>query len=272
VTARLSVPAADGENRVTANVCAGHETKSTDREGDLAMEKRIWDQYLTELDRQVYEKAGFGKSVGFGKRPAVIIIDVQYRTVGEEPAPILEAMNTYPTACGDRGWKAVGQIRRILDAAREKKFPVIYAVVERKDEFDTGRWKDKIPGMVGQEHRIGSRGTQIVEEIEPMPGDIIVSKRYASAFFGTPLMTYLNDLDVDTLIVTGCTTSGCVRGTVVDAFSYGFRVIVPEDAVYDRGEVSHAINLFDMKSKYADVITTDEVIQALSKLPPREQG
>jgi maleamate amidohydrolase len=230
------------------------------------MKKRIWDDYLSEIDKQVYEKAGFGKSVGFGKRPAILIIDVQYRTVGEASAPIMEAMETYPTAVGERGWESVNQIQRILEVARMKKYPVLYPVVERKNEFDTGRWKDKIPGMTSSEHMIGSRGTQIVEEVAPQPGDIIVSKRYASAFFGTPLMTYLNDLDVDTLIVTGCTTSGCVRATVVDAFSYGFKVIVPEDAVYDRGEVSHAINLFDMNSKYADVMSTDEVIEALAKL------
>ncbi len=168
-------------------------------------------------------------------------------------------MDTYPTAVGERGWAAVDKIRELLAAARPKGVPVLYPVVERKDRFDTGRWKDKIPGMDSEEHRIGQRGTQMVEEVAPQPGDVVVSKRYASAFFGTPLMTYLNDLDVDTLVVTGCTTSGCVRATVMDAFSYAFRVIVPEDAVYDRGEASHAINLFDMSQKYADVLTTSEV-------------
>lgn len=230
------------------------------------MSKEAWKSYLTQTDIEVYEKAGFGKSVGFGKRPAVLVIDVQYRTVGEENVPILEALDTYPTAIGERGWQAVAQIKRIIEAAREQGFPVLYPVVERKNEFDTGRWKDKIPGMLDSSNRIGDRGTEIVEEVKPLPGEMVVSKRYASAFFGTPLMTYLNDLDVDTLIVTGATTSGCVRGTVVDAFSYGFRVIVPEDAVYDRGEVSHAINLFDMKSKYADVITTDETVAKLSQI------
>lgn len=224
------------------------------------MERRIWDDYITDLDRQVYEKAGFGSPAGFGSRPAVLVIDVQYRTVGEAREPILEAMDTYPTAVGECGWAAVDKIRELLEAARPKGVPVLYPVVERKDRFDTGRWKDKIPGMDSAEHRIGERGTQVVEEVAPEPGDVVISKRYASAFFGTPLMTYLNDLDVDTLVVTGCTTSGCVRATVMDAFSYAFRVIVPEDAVYDRGEASHAINLFDMSQKYADIVTTDEVI------------
>jgi nicotinamidase-related amidase len=231
------------------------------------MERRIWDDYITDLDRRVYEKAGFGSSAGFGSRPAILVIDVQYRTVGEDREPILDAMDTYRTAVGERGWTAVDRIRELLEASRPKGVPVLYPVVERKDRFDTGRWKDKIPGMDSEEHRIGQRGTQIVEEVAPEPGDIVISKRYASAFFGTPLMTYLNDLDVDTLVVTGCTTSGCVRATVMDAFSYAFRVIVPEDAVYDRGEASHAINLFDMSQKYADILTTDEVLSFFDGLP-----
>jgi maleamate amidohydrolase len=231
------------------------------------MERRIWDDYITDLDRRVYEKAGFGSSAGFGSRPAILVIDVQYRTVGEAREPILDAMDTYPTAVGERGWAAVDKIRELLEAGRPKGVPVLYPVVERKDRFDTGRWKDKIPGMDSAEHRIGQRGTQIVEEVAPDPGDVVISKRYASAFFGTPLMTYLNDLDVDTLVVTGCTTSGCVRATVMDAFSYAFRVIVPEDAVYDRGEASHAINLFDMNQKYADILTTSEVISFFDGLP-----
>ena len=97
-------------------------------------------------------------------------------------------------------------------------------------------------------------------------GIMSYSAKYASAFFGTPLMTYLNDLDRDTLIITGATTSGCVRATVADAFSFGFHVIVVEDGVFDRGEVSHAINLFDMDQKYADVLSSSEVIEYLEKL------
>ena len=102
-------------------------------------------------------------------------------------------------------------------------------------------------------------------------GDVVVSKRYASAFFGTPLATYLNDLDRDTIIVTGATTSGCVRASVSDAFSYGYKVVVVEDAVFDRGEASHAINLFDMDQKYADVLPSEKVTQYLETLPLQER-
>lgn len=232
--------------------------------------KRIWDDYLTALDREVYAKAGFGHRSGFGRHPAVLIIDVQYRTCGETPKPILEAIDEYKTSSGEAGWKAVGVIEKILDIARRKKIPIIYPVVERKDKFDTGRWKDKIPAIADKASYIGDRGTQMIESIAPEPSDIVVSKRYASAFFGTPLMTYLNDLRVDTVIVTGATTSGCVRATVADAFSYGFRVIVVEDGVFDRGEVSHAINLFDMDQKYADVLPAEQVLKFFDQLSPEE--
>ena len=228
---------------------------------------RIWEKYLTKLDSQVYEAAGFGHRAGFGTRPAILIIDVQYRTCGEDPKPILEAIKEYKTSCGEAGWNVVHVIERLLAAARPRGVPILYPVVERKDRFDTGRWKDKIPAIADKTSYIGNRGPQIIESIAPEPGDIIVSKRYASAFFGTPLMTYLNDLDRDTIIVTGATTSGCVRATVADAFSYGFNVVVVEDGVFDRGEVSHAINLFDMDQKYADVMPSEDVIRYVETLP-----
>lgn len=228
---------------------------------------RIWDKYITEQDRKVYEKSGFGgKPSGFGSRPAIIIIDVQYRTAGID-APILESIEkSYPTSCGASAWSAVRNIQGLLKIARERKVPIIYAVIERKDSFDAGRWKDKNPAFTQAFNQIGNDATRIVEEIAPQPGDIVVSKRYASAFFGTPLMTYLNDLDVDTVIFTGCATSGCVRATVADAFSYAFRVIVAEDCVYDRGEVTHAINLFDINAKYGDVVPSVTVKEYLSGL------
>ena len=230
----------------------------------------MWEKYLTELDRQVYAAAGFGSRAGFGTRPAILIIDVQYRTCGETPKPILEAVKEFKTSCGEAGWAAVRVIEKLLAAGRPRGVPVLYPVVERKDRFDTGRWKDKVPSIADAPSYIGNRGTEVIESIAPEPGDVVVSKRYASAFFGTPLMTYLNDLDCDTVIVTGATTSGCVRATVADAFSYGFKVVVVKEGVFDRGEVSHAINLFDMDQKYADVLPSEKVLEYLELLPLKE--
>ena len=114
---------------------------------------------------------------------------------------------------------------------------------------------------------IAAHGYDFVAEVAPREGDILVPKKHPSAFFGTPLASYLVEQGADTVVVTGCTTSGCVRGSVVDAFAYNFRVAVPHDAVYDRSATSHAVNLFDMAEKYADVSDTDELLGALASDP-----
>ena len=111
---------------------------------------------------------------------------------------------------------------------------------------------------------VPDRGYQFPDEVAPQPGDLLLPKKHPSAFFGTPLASYLIELGVDTSWCSGCTTSGCVRGTVVDAFSYNFRCVVPADAVYDRSPPCTQANLFDMAQKYADVMTTDAVVAHLS--------
>ena len=118
----------------------------------------------------------------------------------------------------------------------------------------------KIPGLL----TVPPRGYEFVKEIAPEPGDLLLPKNQASAFFGTPLASHLVQMGVDTVVVVGCTTSGCVRGSVVDGFAYNFKVVVPQDCVYDRSQVSHAVNLFDMSEKYADVMTSAEAIRVLS--------
>jgi maleamate amidohydrolase len=110
------------------------------------------------------------------------------------------------------------------------------------------------------------KGSEIVADISPQKHDFIILKKKPSVFFGTPLMSYLNKLDIDTVLVTGGTTSGCVRATVIDAFSYNFFVGVIEDCTFDRGEVTHAINLFDMDMKYADVMALHEVLAYLKRI------
>ena len=122
--------------------------------------------------------------------------------------------------------------------------------------------KEKVPALMG----VAEKGYEFVADIAPQPEDILLPKKHPSAFFGTPLVSYLVDKNVDTLVVTGCTTSGCVRGSVVDGFAYNFRIVVPHDAVYDRSDTSHAVNLFDMSAKYADVMTTSETLSRLIEI------
>jgi maleamate amidohydrolase len=224
--------------------------------------KHAWEGVVPEADLRVYEKAGFGRRGGLGKRPGIVIIDVQYRTVGVTPAPILEAMDVYPTACGEAGWSAAHAIKRLLAAARPRGVPVFYPHVSQKYAYDAGRLAAKVPTIMS----IDERGYAFVAEIAPKPGDVLIPKKHPSAFFGTPMASYLIDHDVDTLLVCGCTTSGCVRSTVSDAFAYNFKVGVVEECVYDRGTLAHAANLFDMQSKYADVIWLNDAIEYLEGL------
>lgn len=220
---------------------------------------RPWAHVISQEEEQIYEAAGFGKPVGAGTRPALLIIDVQYRTAGTAPKPFWEAVKEFPTSCGEAAWKAIGNLQPLLEEFRRHKLPVLYPHVAPKQAYDTGRLAEKVPSMF----TVPPKGYEFVAEVAPREGDILLPKRHPSAFFGTPLVSYLVDLGVDTLFVTGCTTSGCVRSTVVDAFSYNFKVVVPEDCVYDRSPTSHAVNLFDMAAKYADVMPAAEAIGVL---------
>lgn len=228
-----------------------------------AKPQRPWAHLISENEQKAYRAAGFGRPTGLGKKPALLIIDVQYRTVGTQRLPFWEAIKEFPTSCGEVAWDAVGNIARLLALFRAKGWPVLYPYVSPKQGFDAGRLSDKVPAIMG----IAAKGYEFVAEIAPGEKDILVPKKHPSAFFGTPLASYLINTGADTLIVTGCSTSGCVRGTVVDGFAYNFRVMVPQDAVFDRSEVSHAVNLFDMSEKYADVMPTDDILTALDTVP-----
>ena len=240
---------------------------------DKAKSERIWDAFLTPRDKQVFEAAGYGTRGGFGKRPALLIVDVNYGFVGDKPEPILESVKRWMNSCGEDGWAAVAVIKKVLAAARAKAIPVIYTSgVRRADAWDQGAWAYKNSRV--NQHYLGLspatlRSNIIVPEIAPGPRDLVIGKQKPSAFHGTPLMDYLVHLNCDSLLVAGTTTSGCVRATVVDAFSYNYRVTVIEDGCADRSQASHAINLCDMNAKYADVVASAEVIDYINRLPER---
>ena len=224
-----------------------------------------WDGVISDDENERYAKAGFGGEGGIGARPALLIIDVQYRTIGTTPKPYWEAIKEYPTSCGDVGWAAVQKIAPLVSLFREKGFPILYPHVAPKNTAtDGGRLAAKIPSIMG----IDAKGYEFVKEIAPAPGDVVLPKKHPSAFFGTPLVSHLIDLGVDTLVITGCTTSGCVRSSVTDAFAYNFKVLVPDDAVYDRAPTSHAVNLWDMNGKYADVHPSSHILKLVSQLEP----
>ncbi|MGE3861213.1 MAG: isochorismatase family protein [Burkholderiaceae bacterium] len=195
-----------------------------------------------------------------GKRPAMLVIDMQYRSLGHEPRPIEQAVLEYKTSCGDRAWRAVPGVSKLIAHFRSLGLPVIFPHVAPKGPNDGGRLADKLPGVLS----VPPAGYEFVREVAPAPGEITIAKYHASAFFGTALISHLVDHRIDTLFVTGGTTSGCVRATAVDASSLGFKVVVPFDCVYDRSQTCHAVNLFDLASKYADVVDVDRAIELAS--------
>ncbi len=199
-------------------------------------------------DLQSNYKGVFDGGVGFGEKPAVIVIDFvrAYTTPGEK---------LYAPDVVD----AVKQTVDLLAAARAQHVPVIYTrVLYNANGLDGGVFVKKVPVL--RTFLADNPMTEIVPELTPAAGDTVLIKQYASSFFGTSLGAMLTALRVDTLIITGCSTSGCVRATALDACQYGFRAIVPRECVGDRHQAPHEANLFDIQSKYGDVVSRAEVL------------
>ena len=224
-----------------------------------------WRDAVGARDREIYEAAGYGRPVTPGIRPMLLVVDVTWGFVGRERLPILDSIATYPNSCGEAGWDAMGVIEGLLPAVRALARPVIYSAgFAQLGVRGVGLWTSKHP-RAGQSP---ADANDIPPRIAPREGaDVLLPKTKPSLFHGTPLLELLVAAGADTLIVTGGTTSGCIRATVVDAFAYNYPVIVVEDAVFDRGELSHAVNLFDMVQKYANVLPSSEVLRYLAGLP-----
>lgn len=229
-----------------------------------------WMKPLSALDAEVLEALGYGARQGFGRRPALLIIDCNYDFCGTSALPILEAIEAWRNACGEHAWAAIKVIRRLIDASHAKGLPVFYSTNSRRaDGFDSGSWLWKHAGNPPAGPRI-ARADDIVDEIAPEPRDVVIRKTKPSVFFGTPFLSFLVDLQVDSLLVCGGTTSGCVRATVLDAFSQNLRCAVVAEGCFDRLETSHAVSLLDMHLKYADVLGAAEAMAFLDTLqPPR---
>jgi maleamate amidohydrolase len=220
---------------------------------------------LTDEDRVVLRRCGFGGRVGIGDRPALLIVDMTWKFTGEAPEPILEATISRPLACGERAWESAGVIARLVAAARGRGVPVIYTVMtDFGTDHPPGRWADKNSLVTslsrGDQERMRRDGNKIIDLLEPTGEDIVVVKPKPSGFFGTQLDAILVEAGIDSLVVTGTTTSCCVRSTVVDAFSRNYRVNVVREAVFDRVAAAHEASLFDMDLMFADVISADEAL------------
>ena len=202
-----------------------------------------------QSDAEFFKQRGFGLKIGFGERPALLVIDM------------LKAFTNPQMMLGANLDKEIEAIKPLISVAHERGIPVFFSTVIYTDADlkDAGIWALKQKGVVTL--KADSDGVEIDPRLDFRKGDSLLVKKYASCFFGTDLVPRLLSQRVDTLIIVGCTTSGCVRATAVDAVQTGLRPMVVREAVGDRSASAHAQSLFDLDAKYADVVSLDETLQ-----------
>jgi nicotinamidase-related amidase len=215
------------------------------------MSEPVWNKFLTERDKQVFGAAGYGIRAGFGKRPALLVIDVSYAFCGDKPEPILESIKRWRNSCGDEAWAGIAQIKRLIDKAHDKALPVIYTTgVRRADNWDAGGWARK-NSRNGEAPKTGSNrdGYDIIDEIAPGPKDLVIYKQKPSGFFATPMSGYLTQLQCDSVVITGRrrqvasrNRARCVQQQLPGRLWW-------KTAVSTRSRRSHAITLCDMNAK-----------------------
>ena len=202
-------------------------------------------------DFDSYDESDFGASVGLGDQPALVVID------------LINTFTDPETGLGADVSDVLEETERLLEAFREHDLPRYFTTVAYEESYgDAGRFVEKVPAL--RELRVGTDAVAVDDRIAPGDDERVILKKYASAFFGTDLETELTTNRVDTLVIAGVTTSGCIRATAVDSLQHGYRTIVPADAVGDRAEGPHRANLFDIDAKYGDVVATDDVLDHLT--------
>jgi nicotinamidase-related amidase len=215
---------------------------------------KLPEQYRETFD--FYVRKGFAARVGFGARPALLVIDI-IRAFTDLRSPLASNLDSQVAAIGT-----------LLPAARQQEIPVIFSTVAYDADLqEAGIWIRKIPSNSWLVE--GSEWVELDDRLDRQPREMLLVKKYASCFFGTDLAARLVTRQVDTLLITGCTTSGCVRATAVDACSLGLHTIVVQEAVGDRAELPHIANLFDIDAKYGDVVDLQDALGYLERLPGR---
>jgi maleamate amidohydrolase len=209
-----------------------------------------------EQAREVYERARLGGSVSRGERPALLIVDFSCGFTDPD------------CALGSDLTEEVTATRRLLDVARAKGMTVIFTTIGYDESGkDGGLWLQKAPALGDLE--IGGRWVEIDPRLDRRPDETVVLKKGASAFFGTNLASILITQGIDTVVLCGATTSGCIRATAIDLLQYGFPTLVPRECVGDRAQAPHEANLFDIQAKYADVVSVEEALAYLESVPDR---
>ena len=208
---------------------------------------------VTDDDRTVLDEAGYGQPRGLGHHPALVLVDFQLAYLGDDQ-PVVEQLATWPTGGGAAAWAAMRRTLPVLRQARERELPVFLTrIAYSAAQLHDGTFARKRGSASA--FLDGGPGSTLADELAQTPSDVIVTKPAASAFFATGLHELLQERGVDTILVAGLSTSGCVRATAVDAASYGYSVGVVVDGVADRMELSHRVALLDLWMKYADLLT-----------------
>ncbi len=221
-------------------------------------EDHCWKDVISPEVLEIY--AHYQRKTFVGPAPALIAIDLYESAYQGGNKPMAELAKTHPGSCGANAFAAIEPTKRLFAAARRAGIPIFYSTTDTR--------VDSLPNAVtATKRRPGSTRDPglyaIRPEFKPQPGDVVITKQRASAFFGTSLVAHLTQLGVRSIVMCGESTSGCVRASAVDAYSYGFQVALVEECCFDRSDLSHKVNLFDMHHKYCDVMRLDEVVAHL---------
>jgi maleamate amidohydrolase len=214
--------------------------------------------------------AAYQRQTFVGPAPALVAIDLYESAYQGGDKPMAELLKSYPNSCGANAYAAIAPTQRLFAAARRAGLPVFYSTTDARPQ--------SLPGSVTATKRVTGKGHRdpalyaIRPEFTPQPGDVVITKQRASAFFGTPLTAHLTQLGVRSVIMCGESTSGCLRASAVDAYSYGYHVVLAEECCFDRSDISHKVNLFDLHHKYCDVMHVDEVVAHLDGQAVRKAG
>lgn len=230
-----------------------------------ASRHHVWEDVIDDEIRAI--GANYTGRLGLRDRPALLCIDNYNAVFGESAEPLLQAMQRFPQTCGPAAWKAIDPTLSLLAAAHAARIPVIHTTRDDRASAQSSRMG------ATKRHNTGSNsawGDAFFTPLAPEPGELVIYKPRASAFFGTALASHLTQLGINTLLVCGNSTSGCVRASVNEAYMLGLRVGIVEECVFDRNHLSHKVNLYDMNAKYGDVMFVDETLAYLASLPKRE--
>ena len=216
-----------------------------------------WNDVIDDEIREIYQP--YHRETFVGPKPAILAIDLYNKAYLGGNRPVLEVNREFAGSCGENAWRALEPTQRLFAAARACGVPVIYST----RHADTA-------GVHSTNRRMKNNETEdlyhIKAELAPKAGELVIHKERASAFFGTPLIAHLRRMGVESLIILGESTSGCVRASTVDAYSYGFHNVLVEECTYDRSMLSHKVNLFDLHNKSADVMHVEDVLAHLAAL------